>query len=404
MTNIINNRKKIIVVGSGWGASSFLKNLNIKYLPYEIIIISPTSNFLYTPLLINSIFNPININFPILNLCTTQNKNIIYIQNKISSIDFEKSEVYLDSDNKSNLSIIKYDYLILSHGSEVNTFNISGVNEYCYSIKTQEDVISIQKNIEKLLSKESSINNLPKNIAIIGTNLSGVELSGYLIDYLKSKKIYEKYKINAIDGLKAPIIQSNKNIQKYILNYWKKNNINIYMNEFVKHVDNKKIYTTNETIPYDIAFWCGGIKSSELSKKINKSLGVNCSHGIPVNKYLQVFNVKQKNVYAIGDCSYNKLPPCAQVASQEGKYVASLFNNNFNFDKVDSFKYYHKGQISYIGDNKSVYFNGKNYFHGNLTKYLNNFIHIYNAIHYNQSFIFAKFFVFNDQKKYNIKK
>ena len=43
---------KIIVIGSGWGSASFIKNIDKKY---NITVISPTNNFIYTPLLVNSL-------------------------------------------------------------------------------------------------------------------------------------------------------------------------------------------------------------------------------------------------------------------------------------------------------------------------------------------------------------
>ena len=50
----------------------------------------------------------------------------------------------------------------------------------------------------------------------------------------------------------------------------------------------------------------------------------------------------------------------------------------------------YKGQICYIGKGKSVYNYKKIYFHGNLTGYLNNYIHLYNAINLEQSYILFK--------------
>ena len=48
-------KKKILVIGSGWGSSSFLKNIDSD--KYKIEVISPTPNFIYTPLLANKIRN-----------------------------------------------------------------------------------------------------------------------------------------------------------------------------------------------------------------------------------------------------------------------------------------------------------------------------------------------------------
>ena len=52
--------KNIVIIGSGWACASFLKYLNIDENKYNIIIVSPTKKFIYTPLLVNCIFKDIN--------------------------------------------------------------------------------------------------------------------------------------------------------------------------------------------------------------------------------------------------------------------------------------------------------------------------------------------------------
>ncbi len=51
---------------------------------------------------------------------------------------------------------------------------------------------------------------------------------------------------------------------------------------------------------------------------------------------------------------------------------------------------YNKGQICYIGKNESVYQSKYYSSGGKIVGYLNNFIHIYNAINLNQGLDFLK--------------
>ena len=46
---------------------------------------------------------------------------------------------------------------------------------------------------------------------------------------------------------------------------------------------------------------------------------------------------KINNVFAIGDCANSGFPPTAQVAYQQGEYLANRFNNNFNNNEFFSF-------------------------------------------------------------------
>jgi NADH:ubiquinone reductase (non-electrogenic) len=143
-----------------------------------------------------------------------------------------------------------------------------------------------------------------------------------------------------------------------------------------------------------MAIWCGGIKSNKLTNNINNNLNNNCKFGIPISNTLNVISPKLNfsNIFAIGDCSYSKLPPTAQVAYQQGQYLANNFNKDFK--NINNFKYQDKGKICYIGNSKSVFH--INYFHygGNLTYYLNKFIHIYNAVNLNQKTSFMHNFIF----------
>lgn len=341
-------KKNIYIVGFGWASVGFLKEIDTS--KYDIYIISKSDKFHYTPLLAKNIKDNHNVIFDIHHI----NKNVKLIKDEVNSIDFDKNEIL------SNETNLKFDYLILSHGSSINTFNIPGVEENCYFIKTDQDSKQIK---QKLLE-------LPLNakIAIIGCGLTGSEIIGTLIDY-------KKFNIYAIDALSVPLPSFDKTLSIMALNLWKKNLVNMYLNKVVSKVDKNNIQFKNdkEELSFDLAIWCAGIKISPLSEKINKILKIDCNRGIPVNNFLQIEN--RRDVFAMGDCAYSGNPPTAQVAYQQGKYLAKQFNNNFVNSK--KFTFDNNGQIGYIGNNKSVFQN--NYFKsgGNLTNYLNKAIHVY---------------------------
>ena len=120
---------------------------------------------------------------------------------------------------------------------------------------------------------------------------------------------------------------------------------------------------------------------------------------IPVNNFLQISDNKENfdkydkfnKLFAIGDCSSfpEFLPPTAQVASQQGKYLAQCFNND-NFD--EKFTYKNKGQFCYIGDKKSVYYHKEHNieFKGLFPYYANKITHYINGINTEQTLSFIK--------------
>ena len=393
MNNEMNknkNKKNITIIGSGWGCSSFIKYINMN--KYNVTVISDNNQFLYTPLLTNNIFNNIDIEENIKNI----NYDINFIKDNVLDIDFDKNQI------TTTTNTLNYDNLILSHGSEINTYNIPGVKEYCYFIKNKEDIYKIKNKLNELNNdindNNSNHNNSNRNnISIIGSGLTGTELVGNLIDE-------NKYSINVIDILKRPLSMFHINISNHIIELWNKNNVNMNFNNKVQKIDNEYIYFYNTKIPYDMSIWCGGLKPSELTIKINNKLNNNTNLGIPINdklnvKYFDGNNLNQNNlnqnnlnqnnliypnIYAIGDCTDSIYPSSAQVAYQQGKYLATNFNKEFK--NIEPFQFNNKGMICYIGNHESVYQYNKFKMTGTFTYYMNNILHIYNSINMNQSF------------------
>ena len=382
-------KKNIKIIGSGWGCAAFLKEIDNK--KYNVSVISNNPNFLYTPLLANNTTNDI----PLEQNITKINNNINYINDTVNDIDFVEKKI-ITKNNKD----LEYDYLILCHGAQVNTFNIEGVNTYSYFLKDTDDAGKIKEKLSTL-KKDS-------NIAVIGCGPTGTELIGNLIDL-------NKFNIYAVDGLKVPLSMFSQKISDYTIDVWKNKNIHLYFDRFVQKIDKNNIYFKNDKINYDMAIWCGGLKPNILTNKINTSLHNECRFGIPVSPTLNLIYSKPKptyfsflynfifekkkdpdlsKVFAIGDCAYSKNPPTAQVASQQGKYLAYRFNKNFKNNIP--FRLESKGQICYIGDKKSVYQISKFTSNGNITYYLNKIIHIYNAINFDQSKTFISSFIKNN--------
>jgi NADH:ubiquinone reductase (non-electrogenic) len=349
-----NNKETIHIIGFGWASIGFLKHIDTKM--YNVVMISNNDVFNYTPLLAQNIKNNKNLTFSVNEI----NDKIEFNQNEVDIIDFNQNLIITKEENK-----IPYKYLIFSHGSTINTFNISGVNENTLFLKT---AIDSEKIKEKL-------NHLPNQavIAVIGCGLTGCEIIGTLLDINTNTN---QFQIVAIDALPLPLPTFDKSLSNTTIDLWRQNSVKMYLNKCVSKINPKTIELKgeNENIEFDLAIWCAGIKPTSLTEKINKILQLNCNRGIPVNKYFQVENTQ--NVYAIGDCAFSGFPPTAQIAYQQGKYLANQFNKRSENIQRD-FEFHNNGQICYIGKGKSVFQNPYFKSSGNITYYLNKAIHMY---------------------------
>ena len=340
-------KEKIVIVGFGWASIGFLQYIDDNL--YDIVVISKDDKFVYSPLLAQNVKQNFDLTIPINSL----KKNLSFIQDNVDSIDFKK-KIVISKDN------VGYNYLIFSHGADVNTFNIPGVEKHTYYLKTFEDSLAIKEKLQELPNSSK--------IAVIGCGLAGSELVGSLSDM-------KKFQIFAIDALERPVITFDKTLSEKVIQIWEKQNITMLFKSFVQEIKEKSLKIKDkEDVHFDMAVWCGGIKMSALSQFVNKTLGLQNNRGIPVDPYLFIEN--QKDLFAIGDCGFSGHPPTAQVAYQEGIYLAKQFNQKL--PRTTKFSFQDKGQIGYIGNGQSIYQNTFYKGGGKVMHVFNNIVHLYN--------------------------
>lgn len=166
------SKPTLVVLGSGWGATSFLKSLDTD--EFNVVVVSPRNYFLFTPLL------------PSVTVGTLEARSIIqptrYItrhkKRKVSVYEAEAQEVdpvkktvtfegklsslihvsdrrqkltciadISDIKGKASTVTIPYDYLVYAVGCENQTFGIKGVPEYACFLKELSDADKIRTKV-----------------------------------------------------------------------------------------------------------------------------------------------------------------------------------------------------------------------------------------------------------------
>jgi NADH dehydrogenase FAD-containing subunit len=305
-----DQRKKVVVIGYGWGGKSFCDKIDKK--KYDVTVVSKTEYMLNTPKLKDS-----TTYFDKKLLIPPSYKNIKFITDECKDID--QKQLTIKTINKE----IKFDYLVVAVGSDVNDFGVTGVKENCYFLKDIGDLNNLRE----------AIKTNPKNcnVTVLGAGPVGLELALQLSKNFKNIKIIE-----AMDK----ILPSFKpETSKIVIEELKNNNIELTLNTKVTKVERDRIHTDKSDkniynpLFSNITIWTCGIKPNPFVKKLTN------------NKLIVDSNLSFSNsIYAIGDiiASKDHGPPTAQNATQQGKYLANHFNNNF---KSKPYKYKEKGKI-----------------------------------------------------------
>ncbi|MFI4847405.1 MAG: NAD(P)/FAD-dependent oxidoreductase [Candidatus Makana argininalis] len=336
--------KKIVIIGGGIAGLKLSTNLGIKFKKNEnisITLIDKNSNYLWKPLLHEVASGSINENINSLNyLYHAKNNYFKFEIGKMIDIDRINKKILLGEIIGNNGILISkerivfYDILVISIGSESNDFNIKGVKENCKFLDDIQQAKNINRYIINIFNKFYFKNKKKQNIkiSIIGGGATGVELSAEILNTFNE---FQKYKLNNFNNnsLQINLLEASKNIlpslpnkiSVFTQNELKNIGINILTNTMVIKVDSLGLYTKdNKYIKSDIMIWTAGIKVSNFIKNLS-GLETNNINQIIVKKTLQT--TIDSNIFAIGDCSYcvckNGIisPPRAQAANQMASIV-----------------------------------------------------------------------------------
>lgn len=377
-------KEKIVILGTGWGSAAFLKGIDTNM--YDVTVISPRNFFLFTPMLAGASVGTVDFR-SITESVREINRKVNYLEGSATEINPENKTISCDSviceGNSCAIESfdVPYDRLIVTVGAQTNTYGIPGVREYCCFLKQIEDARRIRNAIVNCFERA----NLPSldeearksilTFAVIGAGPTGVEFASELRDFIEQDgpKYYPellKYvRIKVIEASPTVLAPFDKSLQDEAIKQLTRG-VNtkdqsvlallpeefklteLLLNSGVSEVKENVISLNDGTdIPYGLAVWAAGNGPLPITLQLIDVLGKegfqaeaqSMARGrLAVDSWLRVLN-GDGSIFSFGDCSCitaGQLPATAQVASQQGEYLARLFSMNYNMypgsDPVDS--------------------------------------------------------------------
>ncbi|KAL2258523.1 hypothetical protein VTK26DRAFT_8147 [Humicola hyalothermophila] len=430
------SKKTLVILGTGWGSVSLLKKLDTEN--YNVIVISPRNYFLFTPLLPSCTTGTIehrSIMEPVRTILRSKKASVKFYEAEASSIDPERKVVRIFDNSEIRGDIteteVPYDMLVVGVGAENATFGIPGVREHSCFLKEIGDAQKIRKRIMDCVETAAFKDQSPEEVdrlmhmVVVGGGPTGVEFAGELQDFFQEDikklvpEISDRFRVTLIEALPNVLPMFSKQLIEYTeRSFREEQQINVHTKTMVKKVTDKTVEAEvtrpdgkKETVvfPYGLLVWATGNAVRPVVKKLMDAIPAqkNSRRGLAVNEYLVVQGTR--DIWAVGDCAVAGYAPTAQVASQEGAFLARLFNNMAKTEAIESkinelsaslniepgnsaeisrqieeyqrqlrrikdvkpFHYTHQGSLAYIGSEKAVadvtWFNGNVAAAGSLT-------------------------------------
>jgi len=380
---LAKNKKKIVILGSGFAAVECAKKLENEFgndPEIDLVMIGEDNFLLFTPMLpqvASGMIETRHIVFPIRTIC----KKTKFYEGRIKNVDpYGKLVTLWGTGDKRSISI-HYDFLVVALGSETNFFGMADVEKNAYTMKTLNDAVMLRNRIIDMLEQAENETNpiLRKsflNFVVVGGGFAGIETAGELMDLLLDVRKY--YPSIQKDDLKVIVLEAmgeilpgfNKKLAEFAKQKLKERGIDIQLKKAVTSFDGNEvtIKTLDET-PKD------SIDQSEINSIITKTLiwtaGITPVNTIKrsmfktekgkimINDFLEV--EKFPGVFAVGDCALfvdpvtnRPFPPTAQIAEAQAKMAAKNLISLIKNSEKEKFVYHSKGQLAIIGKRTGI--------------------------------------------------
>ncbi|GJE93987.1 NADH dehydrogenase-like protein [Phanerochaete sordida] len=403
-------KKTLVILGSGWGATSLLNSLDTE--EYNVFVISPRNYFLFTPLLpsvATGTLSPRSIIQPTRYMTRHKKRQVSVIEASATDVDPHTQTVtFKDMSEVQGLTsttTMKYDYLVYAVGAETQTFNIPGVRENACFMKELDDAEKMQRRFLDCLESaafpgqsKAEVDRL-LHMVVVGGGPTGVELSGELHDFLEDDlrswypELADSIRITLVEALPSVLPMFSKQLIDYTESTFKAAKIDIMTKTMVKEIKENSVVLqmpdrSIAEVPCGMVVWAAGNTLRQVTRDLMAKLPEEQTNrrGITVDESLRMKGAR--GVFAIGDCTATSYAPTAQVAAQEGAYLARVFrqlarrdalaaqlaevhglpdddpekkvkvehleSQVAKVDKIRPFKYSHQGSLAYIGSEKAI--------------------------------------------------
>ncbi len=383
-----SGKPRVVVIGAGFGglwAARTLAQGNV-----DVLVIDRNNYHTFLALLYQVAAAELeaeDIAYPVRSIFW-KHSNIDFILAYTRRIDLQNHLIITDGES------ISYDYLILATGSISYSFNLPGVTENAFCLKTLEEAVALKNHIiccfeaaareEDTAKRESLL-----TFVIVGGGATGVEYAGALSELIHGPLVKDYRRVNfqsvriilleAADGLVANMPPS---VGTYTLEKLQKMGVDVRLRAKVREVTPDTVLLSGQdNITTQTVVWTAGVKGEPLAEL--SGVATRRDGRVPVRETLQV--LEQPEIYVIGDLASIKedkqvLPMVAQVAIQSGITAAQNILRQIAGQAPQPFRYHDRGSMITIGRKSAGVAIGARTYTGFIAWLLWLVIHLFNLI------------------------
>jgi NADH dehydrogenase len=360
----MESRHRVLILGGGFGGLYAAKAL--RKAPVELTVLDRRNFHLFQPLLYQvatGSLSPGEIASPLRAVLRRQ-QNTQVLLGEAEDLDAEHRRVILDSGN------LEYDTLIVATGSTDSYFGHDDWERVAPGLKSIEEATEIRHKIlyafeaaEK--EHDPEIRREWLTFVLVGGGPTGVELAGALGEIAHDTLRRDFRSIRPQDAVILLVEGGPRVLPAYPEDLSAKAEaslsrlgVTVRKNAFVTSIEptgvTVKMSGGEERIAARTVIWSAGVQASPFGRILQQRAGAQLDRAgrVLVNPDCSVPG--HAEIFVIGDLAHLEqdgklLPGVAQVAMQQGGYVAKLIQKRLRSQTVAPFHYFDKGNLAVIG-------------------------------------------------------
>ena len=371
------SRPRVVIVGAGFGGLTAAQR--IANLPVQVTLVDRKNHHTFQPLLYQVAtagLSPGEIATPIRAILRGQS-NVEVLLEEVVDFNLDQKQII------TRQQALDYDFLIIASGATHAYFGHPEWEPLAPGLKSIEDALEIRRRVllafelaerqenerqENTRRKDELPNNQPQAVGgptapllqfvVIGAGPTGVELAGTLAEIAHHAMNHEfrnidprQSRILLIEGGPRVLPAYSEELSRQAEAQLHRLGVEVRTSHMVTGVEPGAVWLGDQKIPAPVILWAAGVAASPLGRKLgaptDRAGRVLVHPDLSIPGHPEVFVIG--DLAALNDENGKLLPGVAQVAIQQGDWVAETIARDLANQPRRNFHYHDKGSLATIG-------------------------------------------------------
>ncbi len=355
--------ERVVVLGAGMAGLSVVGELSGSGL--NVLLVDAHNYTTFPPMLFyvaTAFLGPEDVVRPVRALLPRRGRAEFRV-GQVESVRWDDHRILL-----ADGSALRFSYLVLAPGVAPAFGAIPGAAEYAVPMKSALDAVRLRntllRSFEAAAANPQLVEAGATRVAIIGGGPTGVEVAGYLADFLFRYAFRHDYPHLPRDRMQVSVIEAgdrllpglHPKLGRYSLERLRQRGVDVCLSTPVSAVDAGGVTLAGgQRLAAATVVWAAGVGATGLVERA----GLPLEHGrIIVGPDLRVPG--HPDTFAVGDAaavhspSKGLYPQIAQIALQTGRHTAHQLRRLTANQPTRPFRYHDKGTMAMVGRNAAI--------------------------------------------------